>query len=343
MTDTGLYVHIPYCAKKCTYCDFPSWAGRMDTVHAYADALIREARMKRTEKTVSTLFIGGGTPSILPPAVMERLLRALRECFTFEKDAECTCEANPGALSPGMCDVLKAGGINRVSLGVQAAQKHLLGMLGRIHTFEDAKKSVAMLRSAGIDNLNLDLMFGLPGQSVQDFRESLEAAFSLSPAHISCYALIPEEGTKMQALLDAGELRLPPEDEEREMYSLCRTLCLEKGYIQYEISNFALPGKECRHNIGCWERKEYIGLGCAACGFTDGIRYKNADTLDAYLAGAPAQQEKIGPRDARFESMMLGLRMLCGVGLQAFYDRHGITVAEAFPTGLSGAIKEGLL
>ncbi len=344
MSALSLYIHIPYCAKKCAYCDFPSYTGKMGTARAYIGRVLREAEEKRIPgREISTLYIGGGTPSLLPPAVMKELLSGLKERFTFEKDAECSSEANPGMLSDKMAYTLAEGGINRVSLGLQAVQPRLLSVLGRLHTFEDAERSVKRLREAGITNLNLDVMFGLPGQTVNDFRETLEAALSLSPRHLSCYALIAEEGTEITRRIRSGELSLPDEDEEREMYSLAKAKTAARGMRQYEISNFALPGFECRHNVLCWQRREYLGLGAAACGFTGDTRCRNPVTVEGYLAGEKAEEETISPREARFESMMLGLRMNEGVSREAFYQMHGLTPEQAFGEKLIQALESGLL
>ena len=266
----------------------------------------------------------------------------LKSVFPFTPDAECSCEVNPGMLSDRFAETVAENGINRVSMGAQALQDRLLRTLGRLHTVRDVEKSMTRLREHGIRNINLDLMFGLPGQSVPDWRETLEAAFSLEPEHLSCYGLIPEEGTEMKAAIDSGEVTLPSEEEEREMYDIACRLCEEHGFLHYEISNFALPGRECRHNTDCWERREYIGLGCAACGFKDGIRSRNPGTIAGYLAGEAPEEERISPADARFESMMLGLRMMKGVNEGAFQAQHGISMREAFGDRLNLPVKEGL-
>ncbi|MBO2517446.1 MAG: coproporphyrinogen III oxidase [Clostridiales bacterium] len=342
MKHAGLYLHIPYCAKKCCYCDFPSWAGRLGTARPYTARMLEEMREKAGSRVIDTLYIGGGTPSMLPPALMEELLTGARRCFEFSPDAECSSEANPGAISDRMLNVMAGGGINRLSLGAQACQERLLSMLGRIHTWADVEQAVQNARARGIGNINLDLMFSLPGQTLADWKETLEAALALKPQHLSCYALIPEEGTPMKDALDRGERKLPSDELDREMYELCRKMTAEAGMVQYEISNFALPGYECRHNTDCWKRREYIGIGCSACGFTDGVRYRNADTLDGYLAGEAPQEERIAPRDAMFESVMLGLRMTEGVSDALFREDHGISLREAFKEKLDGPVREGL-
>ncbi len=342
--EIGLYVHIPFCARKCAYCDFASFAGREEDEDAYIDAVLREAGTRSVPgAAVATLYIGGGTPSLLPPERMDRLLSGLRECFAFLPGAECSCECNPGTVTPGFLSVLQRNGVNRLSFGAQASQPRLLSLLGRIHTWAQVQESVAMARAAGFRNINIDLMLGLPSQTIADMRETLSEALALSPTHLSCYGLIVEEGTKMQRMVDSGAWTLPDEDTEREMYELCRETLFRHGFEQYEISNFALPGYACRHNADCWKRKEYIGLGCAACGFLGNVRYQNPPGLSDYLAGKPAEESVISREEARFESMMLGLRMTEGVSDAAFTAMHGVSVREAFGNRLDKPLRQGLI
>ena len=342
--EIGLYVHIPFCVQKCAYCDFASFAGREQDEAAYVDAVLREAKKRgRIDAAVATLYIGGGTPSLLPPALMERLLSGIRSSFVFLPDAECSCECNPGTVTPAFLDTLGRNGINRLSFGAQAAQAHLLSLLGRIHTWEQVVESVRMARQAGFDNINLDLMLGLPTQTVSDVRETLEKALALEPTHLSCYGLIVEEGTKMHRMVASGAWLLPDEDTERNMYELCRETMAQHGIEQYEISNFSQPGFACRHNADCWKRKEYIGLGSAACGFMGNVRYQNPPELTDYLNGKPAEETIISPEEARFESMMLGLRMTQGVSDAAFKNMHGVSINDAFGKQLEKPIRLGLV
>ncbi|MBQ9265153.1 MAG: radical SAM family heme chaperone HemW [Clostridia bacterium] len=340
----GLYVHIPFCARKCTYCDFASFAGLEQEMPRYIRRLQAEiAQKSETDREIATLFIGGGTPSLLPPQLMKQILSSLHQHFRFLPDAECSCECNPGTVTKEFLAVLKEGGINRLSFGAQASQPRLLQMLGRIHTWDQVAASVALARETGFDNINLDLMLGLPTQTIKDVKETLLQALVLSPQHLSCYGLIVEDGTEMQRQIHSGVWALPDEETERDMYELCRETLLENGFAQYEISNFALPGFACRHNVDCWRRKEYLGLGSAACGFVGSIRYQNPPSLTDYLNGVPAEETFISPADARFESIMLGLRMMEGVSEDAFYRMHGVTVDQAFGNKLQKPIAEGLL
>ena len=342
--ELGLYVHIPFCRQKCAYCDFPSFAGRENLMEAYVGRLVAEMKEKRDPSIViATLYIGGGTPSLLPPGLMERLLSELRGQFPFLPDAECSCECNPGTVTEDFLRVLKNGGVNRLSFGAQAFQSSLLRLLGRIHTWEQVKSSVRMAQDQGFANLNLDLMLGLPGQTLSDVSETLDAALALSPTHLSCYGLIVEEGTKMHAMVESGKWKLPDEETEREMYELCRAVLSRHGFSQYEISNFALPGFACRHNVDCWRRKEYMGLGCAACGFLNNVRFRNPDSLDGYLKGEPPEETVISPVDAMFESVMLGLRMTEGVSEEAFLRMHGVSLWDVYGKKLKKSIELGLV
>ena len=255
-----LYIHIPYCRQKCRYCDFASYPGQESTMPAYIDALLREAdAMSSTAngQPIETVFIGGGTPSTLPANLLEKLLTGLKSRFNIPSGIEFTSEANPGTLTPEWVDAALAGGVNRLSMGMQAYQPELLRTLGRIHTHEDVVDSVCLARRADFTNISVDLMFGLPGQTPDLWRESLDAALALNVEHMSCYGLIPEEGTPLMRDLEAERLTLPSEDEERIMYDDTLTILAQHGYQQYEISNFAKPGYECRHNIGYWTRVPY--------------------------------------------------------------------------------------
>ncbi|MBE5782009.1 MAG: radical SAM family heme chaperone HemW [Clostridiales bacterium] len=342
--EIGLYIHIPFCRQKCAYCDFASFAGQESKMADYVKCLIREIRQKnRKDVRIATLYIGGGTPSLLPPSLMEQILRAAREYFDFLPDAECSCECNPGTLTEAFLAVLRDGGVNRLSLGAQASQPHLLSLLGRIHTWGQVEDSVQLARQYGFHNLNLDLMLGLPTQTLAHVEETLQRALALSPTHLSCYGLIVEEGTRMQMMVDSGKWALPDEDTERAMYECCRKTLADHGLIQYEISNFAKPGFACRHNLDCWKRKEYIGVGSSACGFLEDVRYQNPLLLEDYLAGKPAEETFISSQDARFESVMLGLRMTEGIKEADFFAMHGVTLENVYGEKLKKPLQEGLL
>ncbi len=343
--DAGLYLHIPFCKSKCAYCDFASFAGQERLMDTYAEKVKEEIEKKAVKypALIQTLFIGGGTPSIFPLDAMESLLQSLHRHFSFSETAECTCECNPGTVTPAFLQMLKRNGINRLSFGAQAAQNHLLQLLGRIHTWEDVVSSVRMAKEAGFENINLDLMLGLPNQTETDVKETLQMALALCPTHLSCYGLIVEEGTLLSRQVEKGVWTLPSEETERREYQMCQDILAQNGFDQYEISNFALPHHRCRHNMDCWQRKEYIGIGSAACGFMGNLRYQNPPSLSAYLQGVPAEEEIISPEDAMFESMMLGLRTMDGVSEEAFFQMHGVSLQEAFGHKLQKPLQDKLI
>ena len=342
----GLYMHIPFCVSKCAYCDFASYAGREADIPRYVDAVIWEITRRSAETghpKADTIFLGGGTPSLLNEFQVTRILDALFEAFPIEEGAEITCECNPGTLTMPFAQALHKAGVNRLSMGAQARQASLLRLIGRIHNWEKVIASVEIASKAGFDNINLDLMFGLPSQTTSDVRETLDAAIALSPKHISYYGLIVEEGTPICHDITVGKLALPDEEIERDMYELVRQKLAEHGFHQYEISNFVREGYACRHNIGCWTRVPYLGFGCAAHSFFEECRTMNPSKLDAYLAGEEPKTEKISKEEARFESMMLGLRMTPGVKNEDFTRIHRMSIREAFGEKLDKPINGGLL
>ncbi|MEN6450924.1 MAG: radical SAM family heme chaperone HemW [Thermoguttaceae bacterium] len=342
----GLYVHVPFCVSKCAYCDFASYAGREADIPRYVDAVVREITRRGDETghpKTDTVFLGGGTPSLLDEPQVTRILDALFQAFRLQPGAEITCECNPGTLTTPFAQALRTAGVNRLSLGAQARQSRLLRLIGRIHDWQQVVASVEIAHTAGFDNLNLDLMLGLPAQTAADWRETLAAAIALSPTHLSCYSLMVEEGTPICRDITAGKLVLPDEELDREMYELARQTLAEHGFQQYEISNFAREGYACRHNIGCWTRVPYLGFGCAAHSFFNECRTMNPSTLDAYLAGESPKTERLSREKARFESMMLGLRMIRGVKDEEFLRMHGMSIREAFGEKLDKPISEGLL
>ena len=351
-----LYIHIPYCRQKCRYCDFASYAGQERTMEAYVDALLREADAMAAyakDTPIQTVFIGGGTPSTLPASLLKKLLTGLHERFILPAGIEFTSEANPGTLTPEWLESVTTGGVNRISMGMQASQPELLQTLGRIHSYEDVVDSVRLARSMGIANISVDLMFGLPGQTPDMWRESLDAALALKGEHMSCYGLIPEDGTPLKRDLDAGRLCLPAEADERQMYDDTLRILAQHGYQQYEISNFAKPGRECQHNIGYWTRVPYIGLGASAASFlqtkSGGLRLTNPASIREYIAMAEEQawrrreRTSLLPEDARFESLMLGLRMTRGVSEADFAVMHGLSLEDYCGGILHQQEKRGLL
>lgn len=326
---------------------------------AYVEALISEAHSRRKDvrdATISTAFLGGGTPSLLPAALLEQLLAGVLACYPLEEGAEFTAEANPGTLTEDWLAVALQHGVNRISLGMQALQPALLHTLRRIHSFAEVEQSVALCRRMGIRNISLDLMFGLPGQTPAMWRDTLHAAIQLHPQHLSCYGLIPEEGTPLAEMLADGRLSLPSEEAERSMYDDCLDLLAQHGYEQYEISNFALPGYACKHNLGYWRQTPYLGLGASAASMLScadkGFRYvrqTNPRTIPDYLAMVNSsdlsmrETTYIAPADARFETMMLGLRTTSGVAENDFLQMHGVSLESCYGARLEQLKSRGLL
>jgi oxygen-independent coproporphyrinogen III oxidase len=354
-----LYIHIPFCLQKCRYCDFASYAGCASLMHPYVDAVLKEACQEAERlghPLIETIFIGGGTPSLLPVEELKRLLQGIAELFPFAQDVEFTSEANPGTLTEEWLETAAHAGINRLSMGMQAAQPQLLQLLGRIHSMPDVIRSVEMVRHAGIADLNLDLMFGLPTQTVEDWQETLHTALELAPEHLSCYGLIPEEGTPMKQDLDSGRLVLPDEDTERMMYDLTLKILAQHGYQQYEISNFALPGHACRHNLGYWRQVPYLGLGSSSASMLPSgddsmayVRRSNPAGIRAYLnmmdqGDFSAREETcISPAEAQFETLMLGLRTTQGVREADYAAMHGASMEARYGKTLERLKSQGLL
>lgn len=322
MPAIGLYLHIPFCAAKCAYCDFASYPGRAESYTSVVHAM--KAEMARAEGlSVGTVFIGGGTPTVLPVALLSDLLSTAHNRFAIAPDAEITVEANPGTVDARALEALRAAGVNRLSFGAQARQDALLETLGRVHRWEDVEHSVRAARAVGFQNINIDLMFGLPGQTPPDFRETLSAALALSPEHVSAYSLIVEEGTPFFDRYGSRPELLPGEDALCEMADDALWMLEDAGLPRYEISNYAKPGLECRHNLGYWLRRDYLGVGCAAHSLIQNHRWANARTIDGYLRGERDEESEVTDGEARFERLMLGLRLVEGIpwGEQALYDQ----------------------
>jgi len=354
-----LYVHIPFCKRKCQYCSFVSYENKESQAERYIENVIKEAENRKDEfnENLDTLFIGGGTPSLLPPELLIHLTNSLFHVFGADKPAEFTIEANPGTVTEEWISAAVNAGMNRLSLGMQALQPELLATLGRIHTFADVETSIQTARRFGVDNINIDLIFGIPGQTHEQWVETLDAALSLHPMHISAYGLIPEEGTPLHEDLQSGILALPDPELERMMYDSALSKLTLHGFSQYEISNFALDGMECRHNIGYWKQVPYVGLGVAASSMAviqqgkSGMtcrRMKNPDHLCEYEEMVfermrPPEDLIIKPAESRFETMMLGLRMNKGVDEEQFRKMHGISLEEVYGNRLCRLEKQGLL
>lgn len=372
-----LYIHIPFCARKCAYCDFLSFSAPERVYRDYMDKLMEEICGQGPnfqEYRVSTIFVGGGTPSILPPDLILELFATLSENFDISRDAEITMEANPGTLTVEKLEVYRQSGVNRLSIGLQSADDKELKYLGRIHSYESFLKSYQRARQAGFRNINVDLMSALPGQNMQSWKNTLKKVMMLKPEHISAYSLMIEERTpfyerfgeakraereKLQPKT-AAELAaraavmtlpdLPDEDVDREMYHLTKEMMAAHGYERYEISNYAKKGYECRHNIGYWSGVEYLGLGLGASSYTYGYRYHNTEDMQEYLSlnlyegGAAARDiEELSLKDQMEEFMFVGLRMMKGVSGSVFLECFGQNLWNVYGNVIKKLEKQGLI
>lgn len=317
----ALYIHIPFCTNKCHYCDFTSYILKGQPVDAYLDAL--ELEMQRTVEqlppaTIKTVFVGGGTPTVLTPKQMERFLASVHKWFPLAPDVEFSMEANPGTTDRDKLLAMKDGGVNRISFGVQSFDNELLKRIGRIHEVDDVYRSLENARAIGFTNLSIDLMFGLPGQTLDLLEESVQKALELDLPHYSLYSLKIEENTLFHKLYESNKLILPTEEEEYSMYIHLMKRIVESGYKHYEISNFAKPGYESRHNSTYWRNEPYYGLGTGAHGYVNRMRHMNIKGVGPYIEACKErlprlEQYEISEQEAKEDYMMVGLRLLDGV------------------------------
>lgn len=354
-----LYIHIPFCVKKCDYCDFLSFAADEQTQKSYVAALQKELAFygaKYKDRRITTIFIGGGTPSWLKEDYMQAIMETVYHYFSVEQDAEITIECNPGTITEHKFEVYRRIGINRLSIGLQSVHNEELKILGRIHTFEQFLKTYDMARKHGFSNINIDLMSSLPGQTPEIFCDSLYQVLKLKPEHISAYSLIIEKGTPFYELYRFDAVRqeagmqtesLPTEEEEYQTTKMTQHILKEAGYHWYEVSNFAKPGYECRHNIGYWKRIDYLGVGLGASSLIDNVRYSNTRDLYTYLS-VPADSlheaaEQITRNGQMEEFMFLGLRMRDGFYRDEFTQAFGIPIEAVYGDALNHLQQEELL
>ena len=354
--NAGVYVHIPFCLRKCLYCDFTSYPGKEGLFEEYVQALRAEIRLagdRFPEVRVPTIYFGGGTPNVLSADQLTSVLDQIKQSFDVLSDAEITVESNPGLP-------ITQDGFSRLSLGVQSFQDNELQALGRIHSADEAMKAY---RDAEFSNISVDLMYGIPGQTLESWRETLDKALDLGPEHISLYSLTIEEGTPYWDMRRSGSLELPGDDIEADMYELAIEKLTSDGYDHYEISNFARPGFECRHNITYWENEPYFGFGAGATTYLPGdgemgrwgdganrlTRRTNTASVEEYIRriGSGESQveseECLTGKSAMGETVFLGLRMLRGVDVNAFRQRYGMTPQEAFPHEIADLVERGLI
>ncbi len=360
----GIYVHIPFCKKKCEYCDFKSYVGKENLIDKYVKWVnyelkgIGEGNKLDYENNlddldlVKTIYIGGGTPSILPAKCISNILDNIRESFTIDNEnLEVTIEVNPGTVDEGKLAEYKKCGINRLSIGLQVTQDRLLNVIGRIHTYKDFLNTYNAARRVGFNNINVDLMIGIPTQTLEDVGESIAEIIKLSPEHVSTYSLIIEEGTPFYDKLANNEISLPNEDIERQMYWLVKEKLEEAGYMHYEISNFAKKGYESKHNLACWNQEEYIGAGAAAHSYTNNVRYSNVCDIEEYINNYENNREADNfifhekqTIDSKMkEFMLLGLRKIDGIKIQDFKNKFGENPIYLFRKELEKLVKENLI
>ncbi len=341
-----IYVHIPFCERKCAYCDFVSFV-RDDSVKEAYFKRLKEQIERKAEFTgdlpVDSVFFGGGTPSAVNPKLVFDVMETLRKCYSVSPEAEITIETNPNSISAEKLNIYKAAEINRISIGLQSANNNELKTLSRLHTYEEFLKAYDIAHSTGFTNINIDLMSALPGQTRESYAETLKKVAALKPKHISAYSLIIEEGTPFYEKFSSGE-GLPDEDTEREMYYDTKRILNEAGYERYEISNYSIPGFECRHNIGYWTRKPYVGFGIAAASLVGNSRFQMNNNLSSFLNGDfSEEEEKLEIDDRMAEFMFLGLRMVNGVSKKEFEDIFLIPPEKVYGKVLKKLTSEKLI
>ena len=328
MKKLGIYIHIPFCKRKCNYCDFISFSGKQELIEKYIDSLkkeINDYKINKEDYLIETIYFGGGTPSYIESKYIIDILRELRQKFTVSGNAEITIEINPGTVDEQKLKDYYNSGINRISFGLQSTKSELLKLVGRIHSYSDFLENYNIARNIGFKNINIDLMIGLPVQTVEDVEKDLERITELKPEHISVYSLIVEEGTTIEQKIKNKELYLPSEELERKMYWKVKDTLEEKGYKQYEISNFAKPERESKHNLSCWNQEEYIGFGLAAHSYINGKRYSNIEDLEEYIeknAQETRETHEIQTKEDQMkEYMLLSLRKMEGVKISEFKNK----------------------
>lgn len=367
MMSLSVYLHIPFCTRRCSYCDFNTYAGLENLISDYVRALCREIEIlgmslpDSYRNKVHTIYFGGGTPSLLSPEEVKAVLTSLKQQFGLESDPEISLEANPGTLGLAKVQAYRDLGINRLSIGFQTADERELQLLGRNHTREDVVEAVKIARLAGIQNLNLDLIYGLPRQTLADWKYSLQVALSLEVEHLSLYSLTIEEGTLMEEWIRRGELTSPDGDFAADCYEVARELLAKAGYVHYEISNWAKPTEIghnfCRHNMQYWKNREYIGIGAGAHGFVGGLRLSNVMHPAHYIHKliAPIQNafpftpatvnvQRVDREEEMRDTVLLGLRLIQdGVGEEDFYQRFGIRLSDVFAEEIARLLTKGLV
>jgi oxygen-independent coproporphyrinogen-3 oxidase len=350
MKQAVLYVHIPFCLRKCAYCDFNSYTC-LEQIPVYLEALKKEASGYRDIGfVIKSVFIGGGTPTILSEQQLLSLIEMLYKVFNIMHGAEFTIEANPGTLTRNKLLLLNSMGVNRLSIGLQSYQDRLLKVIGRTHSVKDFQDNYYNARAVGFNNINVDLIFGLPFQTLYDYMQTLEHVIKISPEHVSCYSLSIEEGTRLHHMRQVGTLHsIPSEEEEREMYHQCVKLLKDSSYLHYEISNFAKQGRMSEHNLAYWKTEEYLGLGAGAHSYLNGERFYNHYLIEDYIRnanqnnGAVVDRVKICQEEEQAEYCFMGLRLIEGINKDGFFKRFGENIDHLYKKQIYKLKKQGLL
>lgn len=376
--ELGIYIHIPFCIKKCDYCDFISYPNQLEKQDEYTEKIVEEIKAEKEilqNYRITTIYFGGGTPSSLDSKNIIKILNAIDELIQIKtkSEMEITIEVNPGTVTKQKLGDYKKAGINRLSIGLQSTKNELLKLIGRIHTYEDFEKSYKMAREVGFENINVDLMLGLPNQTIEDIKNSIRKIENLQPEHVSTYSLILEENTEITKKIEQGILKLPDEEKERNEYWYVKNKLELLGYRHYEISNFAKPGKESKHNLNCWNQKEYLGFGVAAHSYINQVRYSNCIQLGKYLKITQEELNKLSSKNLKFkiktnrvnelpitigyrtiqeiqnkkdqerEFMLLSLRKIEGVSIQKFKEKFGENPIYLFHKELEKLVQEELI
>lgn len=349
----GIYIHIPFCVKKCSYCDFVSFCSDEKTWEQYTNAVVCEIENKKIEnpKKVTTIYIGGGTPSLIPENYIVKIINTVKSRFKIEESAEITIEVNPGTVTEKKLVAYKNVGINRISIGLQSAEDRILKLIGRIHNYQTFFSTYNLTRNIGFENINVDLMLAIPTQTKGELLNTLNKVIELKPNHISLYSLIVEENTEIKKALEVGKLEYVDEKVEREMYWKTKRILEKNGYFHYEISNFAKRGFESKHNMDCWNQEEYIGFGIAAHSYINNKRFSNISNLEEYIKNINEENfeknielhENQTKQDKMKEYMMIGLRKIDGISISEFERRFRISPLFYFRFEIDKLVKENLL
>jgi len=352
LKEIGLYLHIPFCKGKCYYCDFLSIVGDIDYINMYVKSLGDEISLYKDELSdykIVTIYFGGGTPSILSIEQIDFIMNKIYANFSIGDNIEISMEANPGTLTREKISYLKKANINRLSIGLQSSNDRLLNKIGRIHSLKDFHEQYHLCRELGFKNINIDLIYGLPDQSLTDWENTLKYVLSIEPEHISPYSLKIEEGTEFYNLYKENKLNLPDDEMDRKMYHLVAELLEGNGYKHYEISNFCKPGYECKHNLIYWHNNEYLGLGASSHSYIKKTRFSNTSDIEIYIKKISENllpiefKERNTPKDEMFETIILGLRLMEGINIEGFKDRFGVSIFDLYGDKISKLKELGLL